>query len=81
MTCSKSAKCKFSIHGCLILCVKKVVSVVTWPAKKNGSQKGYIEMKGFFHLGTHLKCAGMVTFILLLFIFPEKKCVRTLVVI
>ena len=22
-------------------------------------------MKGFFHLGTHLKCAGMVTFILL----------------
>ena len=54
---------------------------MTWPAKKNGSQKGYIEMKGFFHLGTHLKCAGMVTFILLLFIFPEKKCVRTLVVI
>ena len=38
---------------------------MTWPAKKNESKKGYVEIKGFFHYGTHLKCAGTVTFILL----------------
>ena len=36
---------EFSIHGeCLILHVNQVVSVVTLPAKKKESQKGYIEM-------------------------------------
>ena len=29
-------------------------------------KKGYMEMGGFFYLGTHIKFAGMVTFILLL---------------
>ena len=29
-------------------------------------KKGYMENGGIFYLGTHLKCAGTVTFILLL---------------
>ena len=59
---------EFSIHGeCLILHINWVVSVVTLPAKKKESQKGYIEMNWFFHPGIHLKCAGMVTFTLLLY--------------
>ena len=40
MTCSKSAKCKFSIYGeCLMLHVNYVVSVVTLPAKKKSVPK------------------------------------------
>ena len=72
MTCSKSAKCKFSkmgIHGEWLIffwLVNYLLSAVSFPAKKNESQKEYMEMGRYFHLGAHLKCAGTVTFILLL---------------
>ena len=71
MTCSKSVKCKFSkmgIHGEWLIffwLVNYLVSAVSFPAKKNESQKEYMEMGRYFHLGAHLKCAGTVTFILL----------------
>ena len=34
-------------------------------AKNMSPKKGYIEMGGYFYLGTHIKCTGTVTFILL----------------
>ena len=35
------------------------------PTKKMSPKKGYMEIGGYFYLGTHIKCAGLVTFILL----------------
>ena len=53
-------------------------SIAPFPTKKMSPKKGYIEMEGFFYLQTHLKCAGSVTFILLISgkMFIPTVCVQ-----
>ena len=47
------------------------------PTKKMSPKKGYMEIGGYFYLGTHIKSAGLVTFILLAkfqALFNEATC-------
>ena len=53
------------MHKFKISWYKSLVSVVSVATKKMSPKKEYVEMEGYFYLGTHIKCAGSVTFILL----------------